>query len=83
MDDEKEKKMIKNTTFCPFCGSEAHTRKDRVKTKINGITINLMPKNRWFCDNCKHYFKYSYEPVYFPSSEQEQEDPKPIVEPIT
>ncbi len=69
--------MIKNTTNCPFCGAEAHTRKDRVKTKINGITRSLMPKNRWFCDNCKQYFRHSYEPVYLPEPKMTE-----VVEPI-
>ena len=49
--------MIETTAICPFCGSDAERRTDRVKTKINGITRNLIPKKKWRCLNCKQYFK--------------------------
>jgi len=45
--------------ICPFCGSDAEKRKDRVKTKINGITHNLIPNKKWYCANCKRHFKNS------------------------
>jgi ribosomal protein L37AE/L43A len=49
--------MIEITAICPFCGSDAKRRMDRVKTKINGITRNLIPKKKWRCINCKQCFK--------------------------
>jgi YgiT-type zinc finger domain-containing protein len=49
--------MIDKTAICPFCGSDAEQRKDKVKFEYMGIKKNVVPKKRWFCPNCKQFFK--------------------------
>lgn len=47
-----------NKVICPFCGcSEAETRKDKVTFDYYGIKKKLTPKKRYFCPNCKQFFK--------------------------
>ena len=50
--------MTEEKVTCPFCGcSEAETRKDKVLFEYGGIKKKLTPKKRYFCPNCKQFFK--------------------------
>lgn len=48
---------IEEKVICPFCGSEAETRRDKVLFEYGGLKKKLTPRKRYFCSNCKQFFR--------------------------